>query len=203
MPAALFVVFLYSFSALSLSASLDCDLLSPAAAWPAAGGQFGPRTIAGTMYDAVDVFFDDRTFVAAGGFTFEISSGTSNTACVFFFAGVRVSRNKSCRLLVCVWCVECVALYTILFRTPFFLGFVCRFNNFQAFPIPIVYVALFKPNFFSAKDNTRTLIDASAARTALRRCVRANTAALVVSWDNISPPWLLPRTTESESRRFF
>ncbi len=87
MPAALFVVFLYSFSALSLSASLDCDLLSPAAAWPAAGGQFGPRTIAGTMYDAVDVFFDDRTFVAAGGFTFEISSGTSNTACVFFCGG--------------------------------------------------------------------------------------------------------------------
>ena len=79
MPAALFAVLLCACGALSLSASVDCDLLSPVAAWPAAG-KYGPHTINGKSFDVAEAAFGARTFVAAGGFTFEISSGTSNVA---------------------------------------------------------------------------------------------------------------------------
>ena len=84
MPTALFLVLLWSRAALSLSLSIraDCKLLSPVSPWPA-GGKFGP-TIDGDVgaVEAVHADFGDRKFVAAGGFTFEISSGSSNVACV-------------------------------------------------------------------------------------------------------------------------
>lgn len=84
MPTALFLVLLCSRAVLSLSLSItaNCNLLSPVSRWPA-GGKYGP-TIDGDVgvVEAVQADFGDRKFVAAGGFTFEISSGTSNVACV-------------------------------------------------------------------------------------------------------------------------
>ena len=84
MPTALFLVLLWSRAVLSLSLSItaNCNLLSPVSRWPA-GGKYGP-TIDGDAeaFEAVQADFGGRKFVAAGGFAFEISSGTSNVACV-------------------------------------------------------------------------------------------------------------------------